>query len=89
LNKKELSELYFLNREIEQQQMRLQELEAIAEGTTARITGMPFGKGDVDKIGNYVSEIADLKGILNVERQILVRSNCKIFSGLSIGKTTQ
>lgn len=41
MTKKELSQLYFLNREIEEQQRRLSELEAVAESCTATITGMP------------------------------------------------
>lgn len=66
MNKKELSQLYYLNREIEEQQRRLQELEELAISCTAHITGMPHGPGMDDKIGKYAAEIADLRGLLDL-----------------------
>ena len=66
MNKKELSQLYYLNREIEEQQRRLQELEDIATTCTSYITGMPRVQGISDKIAKYAAEIADLKGLLDL-----------------------
>lgn len=66
MNKKELSQLYYLNREIEEQQRRLEELETLATSCTSHITGMPHGTGWADKIGLYAAEIADLKGLLDL-----------------------
>ncbi len=66
LIKKELSQLYYLNREIEQLQARLTELESLATSCTANITGMPRANGISDKIGKYASEIADLKSLLDL-----------------------
>lgn len=66
MTKKELSQLYYLNREIEQLQRRIAELEARALSTSKPITGMPSVPGVVDKLGKYVAEIADLKGILDL-----------------------
>lgn len=66
MNKKELSQLYFLNREIEEQQRRLQELECLATTCTSRITGMPKSRGVVDRLAGYVAEIADLKSLLDL-----------------------
>lgn len=70
LTKKELSQLYFLNREIERDQKKLQELQAAAEGKAVIITGMPKGTSISDTVGNYAAEIADLKSIieLNIQR---------------------
>jgi len=48
---KELSQLYYLNREIEMDQRRLRELEARALPGAQVITGMPHGTGLVDKVG--------------------------------------
>ena len=48
---KELSQLYYLNREIEMDQRRLRELEARALPGAQVITGMPHGTGVVDKVG--------------------------------------
>lgn len=66
MNKKELSQLYYLNREIEEQQRRLRELEELATSCTAHITGMPHGSGVADKICKYAAEIADLRGLLDL-----------------------
>ncbi len=66
MTKKELSQLYYLNREIEEQQRRLKELEDIATSCTSKITGMPKINGITDKVGKYVAEIADLKGLLDL-----------------------
>lgn len=66
MTKKELSQLYYLNREIEEQQRRLEELEDLATSCTANITGMPRVFGISDKVGKYAAEIADLKGLLDL-----------------------
>ena len=66
MTKKELSQLYYLNREIEEQQRRLAELEAGAILCNATITGMPKAHGVSDKIAKYVVEIADLKALLDL-----------------------
>lgn len=70
MTRKELSQLYYLNREIELDKKRLEELTEAATGVNCRITGMPFSKGIGDKVGNYASEIADLKNMieLNIQR---------------------
>lgn len=66
MTKQELSQLYYLNREIEEQQKRLQELECISTSCTANITGMPHGTITGDKISMYAAEIADLKELLDL-----------------------
>jgi hypothetical protein len=66
MTKKELSQLYYLNREIEEMQIRLQELESLATCCTANITGMPHASGISDKVGKYAAEIADLKSLLDL-----------------------
>ena len=66
MTKKELSQLYYLNREIEEQQRRLQELEELATSCTAQITGMPKVAWNSDKIAKYAAEIADLKALLDL-----------------------
>jgi hypothetical protein len=65
MNKKELSQLYWLNREIEEQQRRLDELECLATSCTSRVTGMPRSPGVVDKLAMYAAEIADLRGLID------------------------
>lgn len=66
MTKKELSQLYYLKKEIKEQQRRLSELETLATSCGAKITGMPHGTGINDKTGNYAAQIADLKGLLDL-----------------------
>ena len=66
MTKKELSQLYYLKKEIKQQQRRIAELEAVATNCSTKITGLPSGKGISDKIGNYAAQIADLKALLDL-----------------------
>jgi hypothetical protein len=78
---KALSQLYWLNREIERQQKRLRELESAAQGCTSKITGMPHAPGVFDKIGEFSAEIADLKAIigLNLQKCIYEQSRLQRF----------
>ena len=64
MTKEKLSQLFYLNREIEQLKTRLVELECAATSCTAQITGMPHASGISDKVGKYGVEIADLKDLL-------------------------
>lgn len=66
---KELSQLYYLNREIEMDQRRLRELEGRALPGAQGITGMPHGSGVADIVGHYAAEIADLRGIIEAKYQ--------------------
>lgn len=66
MTKKELSQLYYLNREIEEMKNRLEELECSATICTSSITGMPHASGISDKVGKYAAEIADLKSLLDL-----------------------
>ncbi len=66
---KELSQLYYLNREIEMDMRRLEELEARVQPGAQVITGMPHTPGVSDTIGRYVPEIADLRGIIEAKHQ--------------------
>ena len=66
---KELSQLYYLNREIEMDKRRLHELEAEAVSISPNLTGMPRSPGVSDKVGRYAAEIADLKGIIEAKHK--------------------
>lgn len=62
MTRKELSQVYYLNREIEQDMQRLHELEAAATNTNSKITGMPHACGISDKTSIAI-EIAYLRGV--------------------------
>lgn len=63
---KELSQLFYLKREIEIDQQRLDELEAMAAAPSSpRMTDAPRGSGDgASKIEKLVEEIDDLKALI-------------------------
>lgn len=63
MTKKELSQLYYLKKEIRQLEPRIKELETEATGCTAKITGLPHGTGINNKIESYAAQIADLKSV--------------------------
>ncbi|MFV0518833.1 MAG: hypothetical protein ACK5LY_01040, partial [Lachnospirales bacterium] len=84
VTKKELSQLYWLNKEIVIQKQRLDELECLATSCTSNITGMPKGMSGADKSSDYIAEIVDLKALieLNIKKCFyeLNRINCYIES---------
>ena len=76
LTKKELSQLYWLNREIEEEKRKLSELEAAAAGCTAKITGLPHVSGVHDKIGDLGILIAEQRDLIDLKvRQSAIEYN--------------
>jgi hypothetical protein len=76
LTKKELSQLYWLNREIEEDKRKLSELEAAAADCTAKITGLPHVSGVHDKIGDLGILIAEQRDLINLKvRQSVIEYN--------------
>jgi hypothetical protein len=70
MTKKELSQLYYLNREIEQYEQKLSELRSVACDTSTKITGMPHCGGVSDKVSKIAVEIAYIsETIENKKRQ--------------------
>lgn len=62
---KELSQLYWLNREIEEDKRRLEELEAMASSPKSqKLDGMPHAPGYSDALARCVAEIVDLQAII-------------------------
>ena len=66
---RDLSQLYYLNLEIEKQKQRLLELESDAFNISPQLTGMPSGSNANDKVGTYAAEIADLKELISLNIQ--------------------
>lgn len=67
LTKRELSQLYYLNKEIAEEKRKLAELEAAAEGGATKITGMPHVGGASNQVERYALEIAELKDIIDTK----------------------
>ena len=71
MTRKELSQLYYLQKEIRSDEQRLIDLETAATGITANLSGMPSGGRLSDKTA-IAAEIADLKGIIQAKRDMCV-----------------
>lgn len=70
MTKKELSQLYWLNREIEMDTERLKELEEKAAAPKAqKLDGMPHNSGYGDALARMVADIVDLKAIIAAKQQ--------------------
>ena len=61
MTNKELSKLFYLNRDIDRLATRIEELESAAEGTTTKITGMPGSGITSDKVAQYALELTEMR----------------------------
>lgn len=66
MTRKELSQLYYLNREITRNKEKRDRLRCRATSTTSSITGMPHAAGISDKTA-LAAEIAYLDGIIDAQ----------------------
>ena len=58
MDKEELNQIYYLSKEIEMWRKALNRLQSMSLLPSQEITGMPFGTGKSDKVGNLaVSEL--------------------------------
>lgn len=93
MTKKELSQLYWLKREIEEDRCRLDELEAIAASPASpRYDGMPHAPGAGDGMARMAAEIADLKAIISAKQQQCIHERNRLeryISGISDSLTRQ
>ncbi len=65
---KELSQLYYLKNEIENDKKRLARLKELAEKPpTPILTGMPGGGGKDSRQERYIAEIIDLEAIISAK----------------------
>lgn len=71
MTKKELSRLYCLNREIEQEQRRLAQLKEAATNTAVKISGLPAVGCMSDKTA-IAAEIADSQAIIEAKLQLAI-----------------
>lgn len=62
---RELSQLYYLNREISDLKLKIAEIEAKATDASVKITGMPHAPTAGDKIGKLIAELDYYKSTLN------------------------
>ena len=74
--KKELSQLYWLNKEIAREKQRLEELECAARGGTAKLSGMPHVDGTTRAQEQYAVLIAEQRDLVELKvRQLVIEYN--------------
>lgn len=71
MTKRELSQLYYLNREIDRECARLAQLEAAATSTTSTISGLPHAGTISDKTA-IAAAIADSRAIIETKISLSV-----------------
>lgn len=64
MTKKDLEQIFYLEREIKKDKERLLNLETLATKSTQSINGMPFITDISDKTGRYGTEIAEQKKLI-------------------------
>lgn len=69
MTKKELSQLYYLRREIAQEQRRLKELEKATETGSGKITGLPIMQG-MAAPAELVAQIADSRAVISAKLEL-------------------
>ena len=67
MTKDELSKLYWLNREIEREKRRLDELTAAAESVTASITGLPHVTGNSRRSEDIMILLAEQREFVDLK----------------------
>jgi glycerol dehydrogenase-like iron-containing ADH family enzyme len=73
MSKKDLEQLYFLEREIEQQERELKKLEAKAMSCGSSVAVTPKSNQTSDKVGDYAVRIADLKTLIESNKEQLLQ----------------
>ena len=90
---KELSQLYWLQREIDLDMKRLRELEAAAASPKGqKVDDMPRSPGHDDALARMVAEIVDLQAIIEAKRQKCIRERNRLeryISGIDDSLTRQ
>ena len=61
MDKKELNQIYYLEKEIDMWRKALNRIQSRSLVPSQEITGMPFGSGISDKVGNLAVSEADIK----------------------------
>lgn len=66
MTKEELSQLYWLNKEIEKDKNELAKLQGMREGKSTAITSLPGNGAISDKSGELAAQIADLERTIEI-----------------------
>lgn len=73
-----LSQLYYLDKLIQRDEQRLEQLRAQLTDTTPKLSGMPGRPGASDKVGEAVPVIVDLARQIEEEREEFEKSKAEL-----------
>jgi hypothetical protein len=92
VNKKELSQIFFLNNELKMWQEELDKIQSQSIIKGQEITDMPRGGGISDKVGNLASQIADIEMVIRgklAEIQLERKKIIEYINSISDSQTRQ
>lgn len=78
MNLKHLSQLYYLDKLIQRDERRMEQLRARLTNITPKLSGMPGSPGPADKVGEGVAELVDLLEKIEADRQEYDREKAKL-----------
>ena len=78
MNKKFLSQIYYLKKEIKTYQDRIFMLKEKATSTTQTMSDMPKGSSKSDKVGNYAVKIAELQKLIEIKEHDIITAETEI-----------
>lgn len=78
MTREELSQLFYLNREIEMDEQRLEMLMLRSQPGAQVLDGMPRSSGTSDRTGRYALAIVALSNAIDEKRQYFVRERIRI-----------
>lgn len=80
MDKKELNQIYYLEKEIDMWRKALNRLQSRSLLPSQEITGMPFGSGTSDKVGNYAVTEADIEKLIDELRAKVSEEQYKLLN---------
>lgn len=89
MNLKQLSQLYYLNKLIQRDENRLEQMRARLTNLTPTLSGMPGTPGPADKVGEGVAELVDLMTKIQEDRHAYEAEKAKLESYLRCIEDTQ
>ena len=75
---RELSQLYWLNREIERDVRRLRELQGLALPGSPSAGGGAGGRAAYDRVGLCAAELADLESVIREKLRAALAERCRL-----------
>ena len=80
MTKEELNQIYYLEKEIKMWRKALNRLQSRSLLPSQEITGMPFGTGTSDKVGNHAVTEVDIKDKIETLQEKAIEEQYKVLN---------